>query len=768
MKKIITLFIEVFIFKSLTAQTISGAVIDSITNEPLHYVNVIMLRMPDLLYISGTTTDEKGNFSLQKPQQNNCLLKFSFIGYRTQTLNIKDIQDGTIRLKPEETALKGIVITAKKPLFKMENGGISTNIQNSRLKDLGNATNVLGQLPMIRENNGNFEVFGKGAPLIYVNNRLLRDMSELERINSSTIKKVTISTNPGPEYDASVKSVIRIETTKQIGDGLGGTLFASALKDKYFSPTGYANLNYCRKKMDVFAMVNISQRKRTQQIDWQQNIYNGNQPFTVIEDDDRYIHNRFFTTNTGINYSFNDNNSAGIKYEYTGTPRNKTIDKTSLSAINNIEDKTMQTFQKNTEKNSRHYTNAYYYGKLSPWLSVKLDMDVIKGNKDNDQFVTNNYQDSIEIISTESSQQYDLFASKLVFTSPIFKGEARYGGEYSFTNNLQDFVVLEQGGNQNLFSNNNKAKQNLYAGFVSYNRTFDKWEISAGIRTEIINFKYFVDNEIQDGQSKKYHQWFPNFDISYNHDKLQFMAGYSKSISRPSYFQLRNNIRFNNAYAYESGNPYLRPAIDHTLSASLKWKKFLLSTNYDIYEDVIMINSTPYTNEIVLSKFENFSNFKSLSFSAYYSTAIGKWKPSVDLGVTKNFFSFGNPEKKYSTPAYSITQRNSIVMFKDLQLGADVYYVSAGHLDFDYSYDVFRINGYLSKTFLDRKLTINFFARDIFGTDRYKTRRDVNNVSVNVMNNLNNRSLTLSVTYSFNSTKKKYQGSNATEEYKRL
>ena len=35
-----------------------------------------------------------------------------------------------------------------------------------------------------------FEVFGKGAPLIYINGRLMRDASELDQLKSENIKSV--------------------------------------------------------------------------------------------------------------------------------------------------------------------------------------------------------------------------------------------------------------------------------------------------------------------------------------------------------------------------------------------------------------------------------------------------------------------------------------------------------------------------------------------------------------------------------------------------
>ena len=49
----------------------------------------------------------------------------------------------------------------------------------------------------------------------------MRDISELDQLNSADIRDVEIIRNPGARYDASVKAVIRINTVRRAGDGFG-------------------------------------------------------------------------------------------------------------------------------------------------------------------------------------------------------------------------------------------------------------------------------------------------------------------------------------------------------------------------------------------------------------------------------------------------------------------------------------------------------------------------------------------------------------------
>lgn len=116
----------------------------------------------------------------------------------------------------------------------------------------GTAGDVLTQVPMVLGSDGNFEVVGKGSPAIYVNGRLLQDVSELEQISSADIKSVELLTNPGARYDASVKAVIRITLKAPQGDGFSGLVRAQGSLQKYARTMDQINLKYRTRGLEVF------------------------------------------------------------------------------------------------------------------------------------------------------------------------------------------------------------------------------------------------------------------------------------------------------------------------------------------------------------------------------------------------------------------------------------------------------------------------------------------------------------------------------------
>ena len=53
---------------------------------------------------------------------------------------------------------------------------------------------------------------GCGSPVIYINNKKVRDMTELDRIRANEILSAEVIATPGAEYASDVAAVIRLRT----------------------------------------------------------------------------------------------------------------------------------------------------------------------------------------------------------------------------------------------------------------------------------------------------------------------------------------------------------------------------------------------------------------------------------------------------------------------------------------------------------------------------------------------------------------------------
>ncbi|MDO4196511.1 MAG: TonB-dependent receptor, partial [Prevotellaceae bacterium] len=115
--------------------------------------------------------------------------------------------------------LNEVVVKSIAPKTKLRGDAIVTRIQGSALAQSGSAYEMLGKVPGMMMQGESLEVIGKGAPVFYVNGRKLYDIEELKRMRSEDILEVEVINSPGAQYDATVRSVVRIRTRRPQGEG---------------------------------------------------------------------------------------------------------------------------------------------------------------------------------------------------------------------------------------------------------------------------------------------------------------------------------------------------------------------------------------------------------------------------------------------------------------------------------------------------------------------------------------------------------------------
>ena len=233
-----------------TDRHLTGTIIDEL-GLPVAYANVAILNPTDSTLLSGGVSNESGYFAIPY-EQPTVLARISYVGYKTIYKLCDQPEVGTIRIAPDNYTLKGVTVKGYKPTMRMNSGGIEIEVQNTVFAQLGDANDVLAQLPLISKKDDEFTVIGHGTPLIYINNRLMRDPKELEEIKSSSIKNIKIELNPSSRYSAEVGSVIKITTLRPVGEGLGGKFSSYYKRNNSNAFSELVSLNYRHQGLDVF------------------------------------------------------------------------------------------------------------------------------------------------------------------------------------------------------------------------------------------------------------------------------------------------------------------------------------------------------------------------------------------------------------------------------------------------------------------------------------------------------------------------------------
>ena len=325
-RNLFTLMMAILVAITTVAQTFTGRVVDE-KQTPIPFANVALLNASDSAFVTGTTTNRDGDFTLTgnatKP-----IIKISYLGYKTQVLDSLSGHLGIIVLEPEATMLGEVVVKGVRPTYKLTTEGIKTDVDGTLLSKVGTATEVLGNLPGVHKKGTSVEVFGKGTPLIYINGRQMRNDSELAQISSENIQSVELITNPGAKYDATVEAVILIKTKRPQGEGFSFNTQASYYAAERPDLDLGTNWNFRHKGLDVFGSVWYNDGRSKQDDDVILDV-KADTLWHIDELMDIKSHYNSLYTSIGTNYIFNDNHSAGFRY-YTkahfldrtsGTPR---------------------------------------------------------------------------------------------------------------------------------------------------------------------------------------------------------------------------------------------------------------------------------------------------------------------------------------------------------------------------------------------------------------------------------------------------------------
>jgi hypothetical protein len=750
-------------YSDLCAQnTIKGKVVDE-NSIPIELANVALYTLPDSSLITGSVTDSLGCFLIFSDRIDDTFLRVSMIGYEPQSMKTKQMQ--TVILQPSATWLDEVTVSGRRKILKMENGAIRVDVKNTVLEALTTSKEVIAQLPFVAVKDENFTILGKGKPLIYINNRLIRDENELNQLSPKDIKFIQIITTPGAQYDATVKSVIKITLEKTAGEGISGMIYTKEGYSNVFFGNEYLSLNYRKGSFDIFGSLDYVHDKYSSNFLSDQFISETkgrSEQITKENEDGKTI---ITNPTVGITFNPNKNISTGLRYTYN----NNNYNGNAYNKIENIQSSGTEQIAQNSHIKRHPYThqvNGYFDGSLSDKLSLNINTDYLKGDEKNiqDSYSVENPED---IIHNENLRNYSLFAVKGILSYSFPAGILFMGSEYSHTRIIQKYFINKS--ELGITNTNDELKQNRSAIFATYQIQKGKYEMNVGVRGENICFNYFENEVLNKEQSKSYSKFFPNLSFSYAEDNLQCMLGYERKIKYPTYSQLRSNVQYSSPFIYEAGNPYLLPEISSNITAMFSWKDLQTMASYSFNRnDIQLVFSQFQDKSIILLKNENVPTSKEANIGISFAPTLGLWKPRFEVTGTKQWLHFENIPQNYSSPIFMAKWNNTFLFPADWTFRLDANYQSSGHSGVIYLEPSWGVNLKLSKQFFNKKMNIMLAANDIFRTNRDKWNVNYDNIGMKYDRTIHSRLAYITITYNFNSTKNRYKGQQASDEINRL
>ncbi len=743
----------------MAQNTFQGKVVNE-NGESIFLANVVLMNSSDSTFLAGCTTDENGLFNLAV--SSNGILRISHIGYVSKYIPITTDKYLSVVMETDAAKLKEVVVRSPNPITTIEGDALVTRIKGTVLAKIGSAKDVLGLLPGLIDNQGSIEVFGKGRPTYYINGRLIRNTTEIDRLKSEKIIKVEVVTNPGARYNATVNSVIRITIEKAKGEGISIDSKTQIGYKDYLYGDEEISLNYRKDNWDVFGMLEYERAKTKGnslniQNTWLSSHYMQNIGLISKKT------SQLLGGQLGFAYSISSKHSFGLYYKASHKDDDEKSVYDAESWIENDLSEIYLIDQQTDEKNTENLVDSYYSGKIGKWTLDASFNALWKNNNENDYSIETNDGMKSRRITTNNDIESRLYAGEVHVSRPLWKGVFKLGTMYTDSRREDGYYNPETV----VDNSDNRIDEKNTAFYIETAQKLGKMRFQVGVRYEHVNNEYFDHKQKVSEQSRNYDKIFPSASVVFPVKKSIFQLSYTKKYNRPHYSQLCNKISYVNRYLYQSGNPLLQTSFSDNISFNYKYGWFMLTTNYSHVEDKIITSCVPYkgNNTITILKNEN-SNYDLDNLQVMVSLTpsfSNKYYPALNFGVLSQFYSvdYCGKKKDLKDPVGIIRFNNVLALSKECLLNINFSWRGKGHTENINVGDSWFINIGLTKT-LGKHWNLKLAANDIFNSAKastYTTYSDVRDIYIR--KNVSTRSVEFTLRYNFNKTKSNYKGKGA-------
>lgn len=666
--------------------------------------------------------------------------------------------------------LQEVVVKGNLPNTRLKGNAMITRIQGTPLSDAGTLGEMLVKVPGMTGTDETPEVLGKGSPLIYINGRLMRDNSELKRLRSEEIRDVEVINNPGAQYDATVRAVVRIRTVRQQGDGLSLDLTLSDEHDLRYDfdrPQAKIGANYRKNGVDVFGSVyyyhqDYRQYSTIEDITTTDKVFRQYGPYTMTWKHDN------LTYTAGVNWQLSDNHSLGVRADLTHQMKgkNQVIYDEDVFENNALID---HLYSHQTSKETKPLgwlTNTYYNGKLGK-LDIDFNFDFMRNGTDTDRENVEQSKVQDDFVVSKSGTRSRLYASKLVLSYPVWKGEMAAGTEMTFVNRNNTYWI-----DKAIIANSDaEITENNVAVFAEYSCDFKKYgSASVGLRYEHTLMDYDDTINKDEKMHRSMDEWFPTASYSVTLGKVQTALSYSIKTYRPSFFAMNDAVTYISRYMYQAGNSQLlnERVRDLTLNVSYKW--ITLTASYEHLTNPITQWNFLTETDAMLCKHINLDKpINTLSAYLAVTPRVGIWSLNATAGFEKQdlYLDVEGPQGVYRVyydkPQYTLNAYNTFTLKHGWRFDVNLMYRSSG-CSYNFYNDTYnlRLGLVAQKSLLkDNSLTLRAAVLDCFQRNRMNEFSDCGYNQIQQNNRFSTHKLMLSLIYRLNATRSKYKGTGA-------
>ena len=733
---------------------IFGNVIDSVSNQAMGYVTVLVLNKGTEDMAGGVVTNDKGGFSVTDLKPGAYTVKLSFVGYNQKFINVNISEENiTSTLKDvtmSPTVLNAVEVIGDAPIVTYEIDKKVLHVEDQNTNISQTAVEILQNAPSVTVDvDGNVSLRGSSSFTLLIDGipTAMDPSDALAIIPASTIKDIEIITNPSAKFDAEGSSgVINIITKKSKLEGI--SLLSNLSAGTFNNYSGDIAVNLKKEKFTIDVSGNFRQRSRpstnyTERITTYDTLTN--KLISNGESDWRNSSKGF-----GVEFQYTPNNSHVLALE-TSFNNRLMVPYSNLAYQSFVNDELISTF--NTDQGNYiglfNNTSSLYYQfnikrNKEHNISFKAIMNLVDVTQND---TTTSYDGNGNIIQSNLYTEVgpsDSYRFNVDYKLPLNKDRKFEAGLQSqlgssmddgknyvlnLTTNKYDFTPL--------YSSQVFYTRDVHAAYSMFSGKFKSLGYQVGLRAEY-TFRTITSTNFTDFANINRLDWFPSAHFSYSlKNKSQVLVSYSRRIQRPRSYYFEPFVTWEGPYNVRTGNPNLTPEYINAYEISYikpiaRKGFFSLEAYVRTVSDIITRISTVYEDVegVLISRPYNIGNSASYGLEPSLNyTAKEWWKINTAANLYLYQLNGQIEDIDYSRESFNWNARftNSFTL-KGFTLQLVSRYESKTVTSQGESLGYFTQDASVRKGFSKNKFSLTLQARNVLNTQKNISKTFTENV----------------------------------------
>ncbi len=774
MKNFLTFALLLFSLAPLLA---SNAFTGSVTGKvnsgdtPLEYATVALYKLPDSSLVTGSITDEKGGFLLEKVPAGEFYVKVEFVGslpFTSKKFNlggkVKTMDLGTITLSENSEMLDEVTVTGEQASMMLSMDKKVFNVEKNTIATGGDAIAVLQQVPTLNvDMDGNIALRGSSNVTILINGKPSaitgsNRQAILQQIPADNIERIEVITNPSAKYDAAGTSgIINIILKKNLNGGFNGTASIGAGTNK--QATGSVNVNYRKNKLNVSGGINYRTNTNKANNISERKTFFADTAFYYNQYGNAEFNNNVISGSFGVDYDFSDKQALSLStnfWQYSGgrdeTLRNYFLDENEVlsSRFNRVNSGGWDGY--GGSFNLAHYMK---FEKEGMELNTSINLSPGQNNNDPENKVFNlNPADTLEQTLANqtrniSSSNSNVITAQTDFTLPLKKIKVETGLKSIIRTINSEFSLDSLNLNNNeyvnspAFSNDFDYQDIVSSAYATVSAQLGKFSVQSGLRLENTQLEG-VQKQIDSTNTQNYTNLFPSVFVSRKlDDKQELQINYSRRINRPHPHILNPFPDINDPFNLRRGNPYLQPEYINSFEFNYNRNSgghSLVASLYYRYEDQSITRIRNVDNAGVSTvSFANLNTSEMAGLELTSRNQIFKWwSLTTNFNVYQATLNGSSDAGELNTKQvnWNVRVQSAMKLKWGFDLQTTLFYQGPRNIPQGRFYGFNGVDLGLKKEIIKHKgyLTINF--RDVFNERRFEVETaDVNYSAYNLWKN---------------------------------